>query len=175
MPNPHPKTVTGKVCITCKQFKLYGEFARGSNKQLKSYCKSCHAIREIEGYHRRKHQRVHTVDTLPESKCCATCKIVKSADDFHKSLTTAKGLASSCKSCCKMLRLKRLYGVTELKDACEVCFREPPDVVLVGDHCHTTEDFRGTLCSHCNFALGLLQDSPERILALHEYLTKWRA
>jgi hypothetical protein len=40
------------------------------------------------------------------------------------------------------------------------------------DHCHLTGRVRGILCHRCNVALGMLEDSPERVLSLHEYVTK---
>jgi hypothetical protein len=38
------------------------------------------------------------------------------------------------------------------------------------DHEHLTGEFRGWLCHHCNTALGLLQDSSDRCIALARYL-----
>lgn len=40
------------------------------------------------------------------------------------------------------------------------------------DHDHKTGKVRGLLCSRCNQALGLLKDSPKRILGLLTYLTE---
>jgi len=37
------------------------------------------------------------------------------------------------------------------------------------DHCHKTGSVRGVLCTQCNMALGLLGESPERILGLFVY------
>jgi hypothetical protein len=37
------------------------------------------------------------------------------------------------------------------------------------DHCHTTGSIRGILCTQCNVALGLLGESPGRILGLFVY------
>jgi hypothetical protein len=37
------------------------------------------------------------------------------------------------------------------------------------DHCHNTGYVRGVLCTQCNVALGLLGESPERILGLFVY------
>lgn len=74
--------------------------------------------------------------------------------------------------------LKRFYGVTPeqfeaMREAqnnqCPLCletFTATPHV----DHCHKTGKVRGLLCSNCNTALGLLQDSPENILRAISYL-----
>lgn len=54
-----------------------------------------------------------------------------------------------------------------LKLVCEVCGTSERTCV---DHCHTTGYVRGTLCNHCNLALGYLRDSLTNITQLHKYL-----
>lgn len=43
---------------------------------------------------------------------------------------------------------------------------------LAVDHCHTTKDIRGLLCSACNKAIGLLRDSPDILQSAIKYLQK---
>ena len=45
---------------------------------------------------------------------------------------------------------------------------------LVLDHCHKTGEARGILCSKCNSALGLLDDSPEKVKALMKYAESFK-
>lgn len=42
------------------------------------------------------------------------------------------------------------------------------------DHCHTTGKVRGLLCSNCNFAIGLINDSPDIALSAFGYLLEAR-
>ena len=61
---------------------------------------------------------------------------------------------------------------------CAVC-RQPErtarNTLLAVDHDHVTGRFRGLLCSHCNRAIGLLQDDPKVIDAAARYIEESRA
>lgn len=77
--------------------------------------------------------------------------------------------------------LKRSYGLTleeynkllEKSDyRCTVCQKTKSMVGrrLCVDHDHKTNIIRGVLCGKCNTALGLLDDDPQRIIKLYQYL-----
>lgn len=53
---------------------------------------------------------------------------------------------------------------------CEICGASER---LVGDHDHTSMEFRGTLCEACNKAIGLMRDNPSRLLAAADYLNQF--
>jgi hypothetical protein len=65
----------------------------------------------------------------------------------------------------------------EANGCCQVCgiSEEKHGKRLAVDHCHSTGNVRGLLCSKCNTALGQLDDSLERIAELYSYLKerKW--
>jgi len=52
---------------------------------------------------------------------------------------------------------------------CAACHRK---ATLVVDHCHVSGIARHLLCNQCNTAVGLLQDSPERIRKLLNYVVR---
>lgn len=52
---------------------------------------------------------------------------------------------------------------------CEICGDE---VTLVWDHCHTTNEFRGWLCSLCNIGLGIFRDDADRLNKAIKYLNE---
>lgn len=81
--------------------------------------------------------------------------------------------------------LKRSFGITTekydqmfkaQKGLCKLCRKPEPGTrngkrkMLAVDHDHETGKIRGLLCSKCNTALGLLDDSPELLEAAIVYL-----
>lgn len=64
---------------------------------------------------------------------------------------------------------------------CAICRKPQTEVFgktgetkrLCVDHCHKTNRVRGLLCSHCNRALGKMQDSKELLQAAIDYLNKY--
>ncbi len=83
--------------------------------------------------------------------------------------------------------LKKHYGLTLetyedlLKShdyKCAVCLSPGPESIFQGsqglcvDHCHKTGRVRGILCAKCNIALGQLEDDPDKILRLYQYLNR---
>jgi hypothetical protein len=52
-------------------------------------------------------------------------------------------------------------------DKCEIC---GSDTNLCFDHCHVSGKFRGWICSRCNKVLGFVEDDPEILYSLAEYL-----
>jgi hypothetical protein len=131
------------------------------------------------------------------SKVCNTCKEDKPLSDYNKCKKHADGLAFKCRACARAwaknnyhnnggkqkyadyARLK-LYGLTP--EAYETKFEaQGRSCASCGstdhngknfhvDHCHATGAVRGILCHPCNTALGLLQEDPNKITALANYV-----
>lgn len=58
---------------------------------------------------------------------------------------------------------------------CAICRNElQPGKRTHADHCHETGTCRGMLCRDCNWALGWMKDSPERMRAAADYIEHWR-
>lgn len=128
-------------------------------------------------------------------KHCPKCKTDKPLDEFHNKTASKDGKASWCKPCNvarnrpysaeyhRNNKLKKAYGST-LEDyeamfnaqgrACMICktVTDPTGREMAVDHCHTSGIIRGILCSNCNRALGLLQDSEAILSAAIEYLRR---
>lgn len=87
-------------------------------------------------------------------------------------------------------KLKKLYGITvekydallaEQKCVCAICgsnssysrnYKNTRLAKFSVDHCHATGKIRGLLCTKCNRALGLMNDSIESVFRMAEYLKK---
>lgn len=87
------------------------------------------------------------------------------------------------KACSRRAHLKAKYKITEeryleLLEAqdgkCAICHKHHSEIrkILFVDHDHRSGEIRGLLCSECNFALGLLRDSPEIMHNMIAYLQK---
>lgn len=76
-------------------------------------------------------------------------------------------------------RIKKEYGLTRecyaqmlhgQRSLCAICSTELNDKNTHIDHCHATGKVRALLCSRCNQAIGLLDESEERLTAAVEYI-----
>lgn len=64
--------------------------------------------------------------------------------------------------------------LAEQKHVCAIC-KKPEEYLhktLAVDHCHTTKQVRGLLCSACNMALGKFEDNIEYLQNAIQYLTR---
>ena len=122
-------------------------------------------------------------------KDCTKCNIEKPLRNFGKASKRKDGHHSWCKDCTKLAARTRYvyttYGITtedydEMREsqgyACKLCGINETESSGKGllhiDHCHRTGKVRGLLCSNCNTALGLLQDSPSLIIAAFNYINE---
>lgn len=80
----------------------------------------------------------------------------------------------------KVYSLRKRYGISESEyiamverqnGACGICLAPLTSEALV-DHNHATGAVRGLLCRPCNFAIGLLDDDPDRLRAAASYIER---
>lgn len=79
----------------------------------------------------------------------------------------------------KWNRIFAIYGLTQSAlekmvitqgNQCSICYADFTEVNMHIDHCHTTGKVRSLLCSRCNQAIGLIDESVERVEKIKQYL-----
>jgi Autographiviridae endonuclease VII len=111
---------------------------------------------------------------------CSRCKTEKSEDDFPRDRQRKTGRYSWCRDCVRRDNRKAYFAregialedVEQLMAAQEMCEACGALENLRPDHCHDSKTLRGVLCDSCNMALGLLQNSAERLEGLLRYVKK---
>ena len=114
-------------------------------------------------------------------KVCRLCGVAKPISEYYFRKDNGR-YRSECKECMKALVRFRNTGWTpELYEeafikqngCCAICnckLNSSRYTRFAGDHDHKTGKLRGLLCTNCNTALGLLKESPERLLRALDYL-----
>lgn len=126
---------------------------------------------------------------------CSACGEFKLASEFslERDVKAKDGISmrKQCRPCREHIKwtsfIKRTYGITaddyyemlEKQDCkCAICGSEQVNNMRVSsnklfiDHCHTSGEVRGLLCSKCNHALGLFNDDVNLLHSAIEYLNK---
>ena len=72
----------------------------------------------------------------------------------------------------RLAEINRVYGLelAAVPDTCQVCGISGNDRRICVDHDHVTGSVRGFLCTNCNSALGMAEDSIDRLKELISYL-----
>ncbi|WP_442951576.1 endonuclease VII domain-containing protein [Paenibacillus sp. GYB004] len=149
-----------KQCSKCKEFKPSTSeyFHKHANRcGLRPDCKLCSAVQ-------RKNYRDANKDRISVSKRRYHY------DNRDRILEKWRKKA-----------LVRRYGIT--REEREVILKQQGGSCICGyndrssyskfpvvDHCHTTNKVRGVLCQRCNTTLGKVQDNPELLRKLADYL-----
>lgn len=131
--------------------------------------------------HYRRFRRHGTYD-LGLVKTCETCE-TSFRTEQHNARNCPKCAerlpwASSVKLNYKLSVAEFLRMLTEQGDVCAICKRNPDGHFAV-DHDHACcpgkkscgRCVRGLLCRSCNWAIGHMQDDPQRLRAAADYLT----
>ena len=107
-----------------------------------------------------------------ERKKCQICDIEKAASEFYHHPSRKDRLDHRCKAC----RTENERIIRDLKKTappkplvCECCKKQTTKFCL--DHDHTTDEFRGWICGHCNQGIGKLGDTLEGVLLAVDYLS----
>jgi hypothetical protein len=102
-------------------------------------------------------------------------KLYRTIDQSNKTLYY--GRKQHCTSCTNMRTRKWRYNDPEKVDSllletnCQICNDEfPSDRNKFIDHCHTTNNVRGVLCTKCNTLLGMIERKEQIFTNIKKYL-----
>lgn len=115
---------------------------------------------------KRRHilSNINVDNKTASCKCCGEVKIQHRGNGKWRCATESNARSKIYK------RAYRQSKKNMLIDKCEICGDTNR---LVWDHCHSSNIFRGTLCSNCNTAIGLFGDNVENLRNAIEYLIKF--
>lgn len=109
--------------------------------------------------------------TLPLRQPCRLCRNAWKVEwrRLNPERTAAQNrrnhLRNSGLSAAKYIEMLR-----KQEGVCAICKQPPKGRTLDIDHCHVTNTIRGLLCSKCNTAIGLLNESPTLFYSALSYL-----
>jgi hypothetical protein len=171
-----------KNCVKCGECKVTSDFSKDRTRSdgLHPYCSSCRKKEKKEAYYAdvEKHRLQKRISHHKHKERTNEKQRMFSATDEGKSLQRRKHLLAR-------------YGLTletydDLRHAqdyrCMICKDHESiirkgnsarsDTALHVDHCHTTGEVRGLLCTNCNVLLGKAKDNIDLLKTAIEYLER---
>ena len=166
---------------------------------FRGVCKECVAIanKKRRSDNKSDHQKQKEEITTKQNnlfkdglRLCTSCSEIKTVNSFRKNSTYTHGVTHQCKDCLRgynrenkrSWNIKNIYGLSlerydemiiEQDSKCKLCdtdfsnMKTQPHI----DHCHSSNQVRGLLCSNCNTALGLFKDNTDTLRKAIKYLT----
>jgi len=140
-----------KTCTKCKEDRLIEMFPKSKSKK--------------SGYGSR----------------CNICQRAAINDWYQRNKESQRKKSRDYKKNNKFLIWSRNYGVSEelVKEVyesqeglCAICEKKKR---LNLDHCHSSGQLRGFLCTLCNTGLGALGDTEDSLKRAHEYLLRFES
>lgn len=108
-----------------------------------------------------------------EQKTCRTCHRLYSQAEFERDgmkRRVCRACRAASRQAHRVKKISELLGIkkhqlaeaeVKQKSACAICKKQN---VLMIDHCHEKNIFRGLLCRSCNLGLGHFRDKPRVML-----------
>lgn len=163
------KRLESKQCKTC--------FLEGNKNKTEKLCRGCSQVLPIEEF-RKKPDGIR-----PRSRCkkceADSAKKWRTENPEENRRRKRQWKVNRPESYQRSMRrrgwkklgldpdvIEPQYNAHDKK--CDCCGEETD--ILYTDHCHSTDCFRGFLCSGCNIGLGQFKDNPARLQKAIEYL-----
>ena len=152
---PTPRDAVEKYCPRCDTIQPIEKFGRRRTQAgFKGYCHDCE-----RGYD----AAYAATESGRESRRLASLKWSRDNREYRLRLNYGIGVED--------------YDRMALEQGgrCAICATGEPgsgNGFFAVDHCHTTNEVRGLLCTPCNMAIGLLNDDPVRLASAITYLAR---
>jgi len=139
-------------------------------------CSKCKTIKSESEFHKLTNRNPGRNNRASECKDCAKIVNQKYIDNNRKEYLRKHKIRSRFN---KTGFTPELFNqrLEEQGGICAICGTDKPGGQgdWQADHCHNTKIPRGLLCWHCNVALGLMKDNPERLRNAAAYLEQYNA
>lgn len=156
----YPTAPGMKYCGSCKQLLPVDQFYKQSNSRdgLHAHCAACSsakARRYYEDHRESQKEKARERNKHHEVKASKRNRNLKvnygiTADEYQALFEVQGGCCAICGVHQSSLKYK-----------------------LYVDHNHKNGEVRGLLCKHCNSAIGLMNDDPQRLTEAIRYLEKY--
>lgn len=88
-----------KLCNECGKSKFVSDFGKDGNGGLRGNCRECHTSSAIAGQKAARETNKTLEKTIPESKYCWRCKVIKYSSLFNFDKGRKDGLSQVCRNC----------------------------------------------------------------------------
>ena len=166
MASEKPKTEENKICSTpdC-----------GKHITARGFCVACYYRNlrhgKIESGSQTKRFR-HRLTNISDDKKRADCSVCGNVKIYSRGKSGQYKCSVAANEKSKLY--KRAYRASRnsiMKNRCEICGTKNK---LCYDHCHKTNEYRGTLCSRCNTAIGFFDDNVNFLQSAILYLNSFK-
>lgn len=168
------------ICSNCNLDKNLDLFfkRKDGKKKCSSFCKECHYNYYKERSkldHIRQYDRKRSLEYYYKNKESINKKQYRYRDyriGWYYNNKNNKKINLGGKEYSYKELLEHQGGV------CAICKKKETSRIkgtlksLSVDHCHKTGNIRGLLCSRCNLTLGAINDNPELMFRMIQYINK---
>ena len=133
-------------------------------------CRVCHVTKPLDAFYKTGRKNGPPDQRHTECKECAKARVKRNHERNPDQARDAHYRRNYGISLAEFNRMVLAQG-----SRCACCGTDEPGGrhnVWNVDHDHTTGDVRQLLCKDCNLVLGIVEDSPEHLQRLIEYVLK---
>jgi nitrate/TMAO reductase-like tetraheme cytochrome c subunit len=177
-PSPTKLTTIGKTCTKCKQDKPLSEYNKTQRNKsgLEAHCRDCSVAHQTrwrkDNPDKGKEYNDRWRDRHPDYE---QKELYRSAE-YKRATYLSVGWDHFLKKTYKLSAEGFRTKLAAQGGGCAICGRRDSGEAgrqMHVDHCHKSGVIRGILCAPCNKGIGMLADSPDRLMSAATYLLQF--